>query len=71
MMVQKLVAVLVPVTVDADVANQCVVLLVVAAVVVDVVADVAVECVDRKSRVSSLKMGDRVRDGMKSLFITT
>ena len=53
MMVQRPVAVLVPVTVDADVANQCVVLLVVAAVVVDVVADVAVECVDRKSRVSS------------------
>ena len=48
MMVQKLVAVQVPVTVDADVANQCAVLHVVAAEVVDVVADAAVECADRK-----------------------
>ena len=53
MMVQKLVAVLVPVTVDADVANQCVVHHVVAAEVVDVVADAAVECADRKIGVSS------------------
>ena len=51
MMVQKLVAVLVPVTVDADVANQCVVHRVVAAEVVDVVADAAVECADRKFKV--------------------
>ena len=49
MMVQKLVAVLVPVTVDADVANQCVVHHVVAAEVVDVVADAAVECADKNS----------------------
>ena len=47
-MVQKLVAVLVPVTEDADVANQCEVHLVAAAEVVDVVVDEAVECADKK-----------------------
>ena len=69
-MVQKLVAVLVPVTVDADVANQCAVHHVVADVVVDVVADAVAACVDKSQSTSSkFKMGDRVRDGMKSVAL--
>ena len=70
-MVQKLVAVLVPVTEDADVANQCEVHLVAAAEVVDVVVDEAVECVDKKLSYEYIQKWDRVRDGMESLFIAT